>query len=154
MFFNQNNLTLHGNGNAVLAGSLTQNSDRRLKKNMMPLRHVLPDLKDVHGYQYQWIDTARSQSTQIGFIAQEIQNVFPSLAGEDDSGHLTINYPAMAAVLLEALKELHVHQEALDAQLLEQQQRLLEVKTRIHKLKQAYDPAVENTSLAKTNPGQ
>ena len=154
MFFNQNNLTLHGNGNAVLAGTLTQNSDRRMKKNILPLCHVLPDLTDVHGYQYQWIDTARSQAPQIGFIAQEIQKAFPSLSGLDDNHNLTVNYPAMTAVLLEALKELHIRQEQLDAQLVEQQQRLQEVKTRIHKLKQAYDPAVGNTSLVKTNPGQ
>lgn len=42
---------------------------------------------------------------QIGFLAQELQQVFPELVSEDKEGTLGINYIGLIPVLVEALKE-------------------------------------------------
>ena len=42
---------------------------------------------------------------KIGVLAQEIQEVFPELVGEDTKGMLTVNYQGLVPVLINALKE-------------------------------------------------
>jgi hypothetical protein len=101
--------TVHGNGNATLAGTLTQLSDARLKTNIQPLQNSLQRIQKLNGYTYNWIDKARDQKTQVGFLAQEIQKEFPELTTEikQENGEINIgvNYTNMIPVLLEAIKE-------------------------------------------------
>jgi hypothetical protein len=134
MYFGQSLLSLYGDGDALLTGSLNQNSDIRLKKDITCMSNVTSLLSDVHGYHYQWKDTSRSQDLQIGFLAQEIASSFPQLSGTDANGHLTVNYPAMAAVLLEALKEQHAHQVMLDQLQEDQQQRINLLQLKMERL--------------------
>lgn len=91
-------------GNAWLQGSLTQNSDARLKKNIQPLSNVLSSLSEVNGYTYNWKDENADPSQQVGLIAQEVQNIYPQLVKEIN-GKLSVNYNGMIPVLLEAIKE-------------------------------------------------
>ena len=42
---------------------------------------------------------------KIGVLAQEIQEVFPDLIGEDTEGMLTVNYQGLVPVLINAIKE-------------------------------------------------
>lgn len=41
----------------------------------------------------------------IGFIAQEIEEVFPELVAEQPNGFQGVNYPQFVPILLEAIKE-------------------------------------------------
>jgi len=113
--------TLIGNGNALLAGSLTQNSDLRLKKNIVPLKNTLNKITNLTGYTYNWIDAGKDSSQQIGFIAQEVEKVFPQLVKTDEKGIKSVAYANMTPVLLEAIKE--------------QQQEINELKKAIEELK-------------------
>lgn len=101
-----NVLSLQGNGNATLAGVLTQNSDARLKKNIRQLHNVLPLLQELNGYQYNWKDDWREQDTQTGLLAQEVEKVLPELVKEDDNGTKSVNYTGLIPYLLEAIKTL------------------------------------------------
>ncbi len=112
---------VNGIGNATLAGTLTQNSDARLKKNIAPLKNSLDKLKNITGYTYNWKDSARDTSEQIGFIAQEIEKEFPQLVKTDDKGMKSVAYANMTPVLLEAIKE--------------QQQQIDDLKKAIEELK-------------------
>jgi hypothetical protein len=102
-------LTLLSNGNATLAGTLTQLSDARLKTNIQPLQNSLQRIQKLNGYTYNWIDKTKDQNKQIGFLAQEIQKEFPELTTEikQENGEINIgvNYTNMIPVLLEAIKE-------------------------------------------------
>jgi hypothetical protein len=102
-------LSLQGNGNAVLAGTLTQLSDKRLKTNIQPLQNSLQRIRNLNGYTYNWLDKNRDNKTQIGFLAQEVQAQFPELTTEikQENGEtiLGVNYVDMIPVLLEAIKE-------------------------------------------------
>jgi hypothetical protein len=91
-------------GNAFLQGGLTQNSDARLKKDIIPLSNSLEAIQQLSGYSYHWKD-ASNPDEQIGLLAQEIQKVYPQLVKENEQGTLSVNYSGMVPVLLEAIKE-------------------------------------------------
>jgi hypothetical protein len=102
-----NALTLYGNGNLTIAGTLTQSSDIRLKTNITPMGNVLSALEFITPITYEFKDTqTHPAGLQIGFSAQEIQAQFPELVREDESGNLSVAYGHMSAVLLQAIKEM------------------------------------------------
>jgi hypothetical protein len=101
-----NILSLQGNGNATLYGTLTQNSDERLKKNISPIENPIDMLQKLSGYHYQWKDDWRDQATQTGLIAQEVEKVMPELVKEDEKGTKSVNYNGLIPYLLEAVKTL------------------------------------------------
>jgi hypothetical protein len=96
---------ISSNGNAWLQGSLTQNSDETLKKNILPIINATDLLQQLNGYRYQWIDENTNSDNQLGLMAQEVQKVLPELVKANESGKLGVNYSGMVPVLLEAIKE-------------------------------------------------
>lgn len=100
-----NVLSLKGNGNATLSGTLTQNSDETLKKDILPLQNIMSRLMKINGYSYHWKEEARGNDLQIGFIAQELEQQFPELVATDEKGIKSVAYSNMVPVLLEAIKE-------------------------------------------------
>lgn len=91
-------------GDAWMQGALTQNSDARLKKDIVPLANSLQTIQQLNGYTYHWKDNSNPDE-QIGLLAQELQKVYPQLVKENDKGILSVNYSGMVPVLLEAIKE-------------------------------------------------
>jgi hypothetical protein len=100
---------IQGNGNAWLQGTLTQNSDIRLKKNIVPLTFSLNKLTQLNGYTYNWISKDKDPNEQIGLIAQEVQKLYPQLVTEikKENGEtsLGINYIGLIPVMIESIKE-------------------------------------------------
>jgi Chaperone of endosialidase len=120
-----------GNGNAVLAGTLTQSSDIRLKKNIVPLHLSLNKLTQLNGYTYNWISKDKDPNEQIGLIAQEVQKLYPQLVtevkGENGETTLAVNYTGLIPILIESVKELKKNNE-------EQQKQIDELKLLVQKL--------------------
>lgn len=108
-----NILSLNGNGNATLYGTLTQNSDERLKKNITAIENPFDQLQQLSGYHYQWKDDWRDADTQTGLLAQEVEKVMPELVKEDEKGVKSVNYNGLVPYLLEAIKELKAEVDAL-----------------------------------------
>lgn len=96
---------IQGTGNAWLAGTLTQASDARLKKNIKPLSSILKNLTQLNGYTYNWINEQKDNEQQIGLLAQEVQKIYPQLVKENNKGELSVNYTGLVPVLLEGMKE-------------------------------------------------
>lgn len=48
------------------------------------------------------------QSTHIGFLAQQLEMLFPDAVETSDSGLKSVSYVSMIPVLLEAIKEQQV----------------------------------------------
>jgi len=71
------------------ATTWTGNSDRRLKKNIMALDSAtgLSAIEKLNPVSFNWKDKSAdsAQGKQLGFIAQEVQKVFPSLVSTGDS---------------------------------------------------------------------
>lgn len=112
-------LSLRGDGNAILAGTLTQSSDLRLKKNIQPINNVLQKINQIRGVYFYWKDENHSQNKQIGFVAQEIEEVFPELIETDARGFKSVAYANMSAVLVEVLKEQNLKIQDLERELSE-----------------------------------
>lgn len=100
-------LVLGSDGNLEISGTLSENSDRRLKTNIEPVGDgVLPKLSHLRPVRYEF----RNQNThpdgeQIGLVAQDVRKEFPSLARKGSGGYLSLAYPKMTAVLLKGLQE-------------------------------------------------
>ena len=114
---------IKGNGNATLAGTLTENSDVRLKTNISILHSVLPQLLSLHAYTYDWKDQHKNDQRQIGLMAQQVKDAFPELIQEDENGVMSVSYTRFVPLLIEGLKEqqkqLSEHEEMM-AVILEQ----------------------------------
>ena len=94
------------NGNLYATGSLTQNSDGRLKKDIQPLTHALDSILQLQGKIYRWKEgTTFANKKDIGLVAQEVEEIFPELVAKDERGYKGIAYSKLTAVLIEAMKE-------------------------------------------------
>ncbi|MCR5454436.1 MAG: tail fiber domain-containing protein [Bacteroidales bacterium] len=103
----QNNaFVINKDGTATLSGA-NLSSDARLKKSITNMPSALEDLLKLDGVTFKWnktINPNASDKTQYGFIAQEVEKVFPDLVGTDSNGYKTVNYIGVIPVLTEAIK--------------------------------------------------
>lgn len=125
------NFYIQGTGNAWLAGTLTQASDARLKKNIQPLSVTLSKLDKINGYTYNWINDQKDAEEQIGVLAQEVQKLYPQLVKQNAQGELSVNYGGLVPVLLEGIKEQQKQIEALQEQTLQQQKQIESILKKI-----------------------
>ena len=49
-----------------------------------------------------------TEANQMGFIAQEVEKVFPELVFTDKQGYKAVDYPKIMPVLVEAIKDQQV----------------------------------------------
>lgn len=96
---------------------LSSLSDERLKDNVLEIGSVLDKVMKLRPITYNWNDTylqthpAASKSfTNMGFIAQEIKEVFPEVVvGEQtDSTYLGVDYAHMTPILTMAIQEMNL----------------------------------------------
>jgi hypothetical protein len=100
----------------------THSSDLRLKTNIVPISDVFTNIMKMQGVYYEWKnDTGKRQ---IGFIAQDIEILFPEVVDTDENGYKSIAYGQLSAILVEAIKELKTENEELKKQLMEINNRL------------------------------
>lgn len=107
---------LFNDGHITTAGSVTTRSDARLKTNIQQLQYkgyVTPKSYIING------------QSQIGFIAQDVQELYPELVTtyiDDDSGneYLALNYSQYTAVL--------------QAQLINHEDEITQLKNRVQEL--------------------
>lgn len=93
---------------ASVAGALVQTSDARLKTNINGIDNSLVSLMKLRGVTFNWDLAKRPNSDkalQYGFIAQEVEKVFPELVNTDANGYKSLNYIGVIPVLTEAVKE-------------------------------------------------
>lgn len=118
-----NAMVLYKNGNMTIAGALTQNSDFRLKKGITSLTNVLPKLNQLRGVNYYFDASKRADlpnTKQIGFIAQELESLFPELVLTDSEGYKSVDYARLTPILVEAIKELAQKIQSLELKLNQQ----------------------------------
>lgn len=104
---------IYDSGNMLIAGTLTENSDRRLKKDITELTNSARKVSQLNGYNYNWIAEDRDPRIQTGLIAQEVQVLFPELVSEDENGFLSVNYIGLIPHLIEVVKELQKENNSL-----------------------------------------
>ncbi len=101
------------NGDAGGGTGWFNDSDARLKKNVVTINNALEKVDELRGVQFEWKDTVNySEGKQIGFIAQEAQEIIPEVVSTK-SEHLSMQYGPITALLVEAVKELKAENETV-----------------------------------------
>ncbi len=86
-------------------------SDERWKQNIKTLEgSSLSKVKQLRGVNYDWRISENPERNfpkgkQFGFIAQEVEKVFPLAVDTDSEGYKSVQYSHMTALLVEAMKE-------------------------------------------------
>ena len=109
--------SLAGTGNRAVysdpGGNLTNTaSDRRLKSDIAPIRYGLADVLLLTPVFFRWKDPKLGGQTEIGLIAQDVVSIIPEVVGRNVDGLLSLDYPKLIAVLINAIKELNTKLEA------------------------------------------
>lgn len=87
-------------GNLVAGGTVTANSDRKLKTNIKTIDNALHKVLSLRGVEFDRIDTG---DHQIGVIAQEVEEIIPDVVyGEETK---SVAYANLVGLLIEAIKE-------------------------------------------------
>jgi len=113
----QERLRIANTGNATFSGTVTANSDEKLKENVVGISNALGKVLDLRGVYFNRIG---QPEREIGVIAQEVEKVLPELVHEGPDGVKSVAYQNMVAVLIEAIKE--------------QQEQINELKARLDSL--------------------
>lgn len=109
-------ITILNNGNTSIAGTVTAScgvlvcSDFRFKKNIIPLNNSLANVLKINGVAYsfrqnEFPERNFSDKKQIGFIAQEIEKIYPEMVFVDEKGYKSVDYAKITPVLVEAIKD-------------------------------------------------
>jgi hypothetical protein len=91
-------------------------SDKRLKKNIVPIENALASMDKLRGVRFDWTDEYIQQHGgeddyfnrrhDVGVIAQELREVLPELVAERPDGYLAVKYDRIVALLIQSVKEL------------------------------------------------
>ncbi len=120
--WNATPMQLTPSGDLTITGTFSQSSDANLKTNIQNLSDSLAKIIELRGVTFNWKNRV-DEKENIGFIAQEIEKIFPELVyGED--GQKSVNYVSLVPVLVEAVKELDEKNKELEARLEKLEKRL------------------------------
>lgn len=120
------------NGNLYATDFITT-SDARLKTNITDVkRDVLQKIQTLRPIQFNWRDVEDKHTSDTasvtrkyfsedmdynrshyGFLAQEVQVLFPELVHEDGDGYLSVNYVELIPILVQAVQVLSTELEAI-----------------------------------------
>ncbi|OGS36805.1 MAG: hypothetical protein A2293_00925 [Elusimicrobia bacterium RIFOXYB2_FULL_49_7] len=129
------NLFVHGSCVNTTSEHWTRSSDARLKRNIKALSEALDKLLELRGVNYEWKEPSRHDNlsgTQMGFVAQEVERVFPDWVSTDNDGYKGINMRGFDALAVEAIRTLKTENDELS-----KKNKALE--TKIEELKQKYN---------------
>jgi len=98
-------------GSICYTGAIGACSDARYKKNITPVTGALSNVLKLNGVHYNWKttefpDKKFTNDLQLGFIAQDLEKIYPELVLTDDKGYKSVDYAKLTPVLVEAIKEL------------------------------------------------
>ena len=106
----QGMITAAGGGAAAFAAF----SDRTLKENIADLPSQLANIMALRPVEFDYIES-EGGGHQIGFIAQEVEEIYPDLVGENDDGiKMLAGFDKTSARLVKALQEAVAKIEALE----------------------------------------
>ncbi|WP_083908655.1 tail fiber domain-containing protein [Thioalkalivibrio thiocyanodenitrificans] len=126
-------LTITNDGEAHFTGTVrapafVQTSSARLKDNVETLRHARLAIQQLRGVRFSWKDSGEAS---LGVIAEEVQAVYPELVDTEDGMAAAVNYSALVAVLVEAVKEQQTVMDDQQKEIAAQQARMKLLENRL-----------------------
>ncbi|WP_408098956.1 tail fiber domain-containing protein [Peredibacter sp. HCB2-198] len=150
-------MNLHDNGNVGIGTSapsekleVTGNvkgwaflntSDRRLKRDIASIKDPIEKIKQLHGVTYKWKESGEKS---VGFIAQEVEKVYPELVRTDSkTGMKSVQYSNLVAVLVEGFKQNYDQNEKEKADLKKELNRLKSENEEMNKRLERIEKALQ-----------
>ena len=129
----QERMRIESDGTTVNStGNWATFSDRRLKHNIGAIDGPLQRLLQLRGTRFEFEDNDIGLATdtpRMGFIAQEVERVFPEWVRTDASGYKQVSTIGFKALAVEALRELNSQAQSREEQIGRLQQRLVKLET-------------------------
>lgn len=120
----------------ILGNAYNTRSDRRLKNNIIELdSSSISKYLKLRPVTFFWNqDKQRDNKLQYGFIAQEIESIFPEMVntGTDEMQTKSVNYQALHALSLKVIQNQQAEIELLKKKQIEFEARLLRLEAKIN----------------------
>jgi len=151
LFFNNN-----FRGSFSAASGLYTSSDRRLKSDIKPFRSALAGIMQLNPTEYVHVDNIKTGKRTIGFIAQDLNEVFPEVVShevlpERNQDIYMVNYGLMSVITVKAMQEQQAQIESLQKEnaavrtaLEAIQQQNTELEARLQRLEAALGTSPKN----------
>ncbi|MBL7798473.1 MAG: tail fiber domain-containing protein [Saprospiraceae bacterium] len=141
-------LNLHNNffGGGFPVGTFAVNgfytpSDRRFKKDITATGSVLDKVSRLNAVYYRYNQEKADAKRTIGFVAQEVESLFPELVvqnrTDDGSIYLAVNYGGFGVLAIKAIQEQQEEISTLRKEKDQLQQRLQNLEARVLGIEQA-----------------
>ncbi|MDH3650396.1 MAG: tail fiber domain-containing protein, partial [Saprospiraceae bacterium] len=120
-----------GDGSTAEANAWNTFSDRRYKNDIRSIENANQLISQLNGRRFSW---KKSGQNDLGFIAQEVEQVLPEIVHTNENGLKSLDYAKITPVLVEAIKE---QWETIDEQqqmINKQSKDIAELKRMIHGL--------------------
>ncbi|RZA07192.1 MAG: tail fiber domain-containing protein, partial [Proteobacteria bacterium] len=129
---------------SVRANGVALSSDIRWKRDIEPVTNAGTRLGQLRGVTYYWRrdefpKKAFGPERQLGLIAQDVEKVFPEAVISDREGFKAVNYPALIAPVIEAIKDLFQRSDAGEKELIALRQRQADLERQFFEFKQISD---------------
>ncbi len=111
--------TLHVNGSVAGTSAYNNLSDKRYKKDILPIENALDKILALNGVTFNWdkeaTDMNLDDNNHIGLLAQDVEEILPQAVttGTDENKTKSVAYTDLVPVLIEAIKELKAEIEIL-----------------------------------------
>ncbi len=94
----------------VFGNHIATSSDQRFKTDITPKHDFLSRIMEMQPVSYRWRqkefpEYGFDQAIHTGFIAQDVESIFPEVISRDDNGYLSIDYTRLVPALIGAVKE-------------------------------------------------
>ncbi len=112
--------------NDIQVRNVYQYSDRNGKTNIVPFFNSLEKVKNLNPVYFSWqkedkstirISESGKKLQEVGFLAQDIEQVLPEAVTVDEEGNKLVNYSAIIPLLTASLQELADKVDALEKEL-------------------------------------
>lgn len=102
-------------GNLWIRGTLTQNSDMRLKTVVSPITDALKAISTFNVFRYKY-NNDKLGRVRIGMSAQQVKIYYPELVFTESDGYYSMDYVSMSAVLVGGMKELYTRFKPVESE--------------------------------------
>jgi len=150
---------LYCSGNGVYTGTWTNPSDEKFKKNISDYNNALDNIMKLRPVTYEMKTEEYpfmnfEKGTQIGFIAQEMEPIFPSLVvsgahpGENENDpfieYKGINYIGLTPILVKAMQEQQIIIDSLKSEINDLKSENNDLKSKYESLQKQIDEIQSN----------
>jgi len=148
---------LYVNGSAGGTTAWNNLSDKRFKKDVLPINSALQKVMALQGITFNWDKSVNSEinfddKNHFGFLAQDIEKILPQVVNtaDDEMQTKSVAYSDVVPVLVEAIKEQQKQIETLKTQnalLMQDNQSLMLLKAEVESIKKALESQQNSAKL-------